>query len=48
VLFFEILLDPCHEMVFKCSFDNLMQDVRCEELVNVGAREVIGERLNVC
>lgn len=32
-------------MIFECSFDQLMQDVGREQLVDIGTREVVGEGL---
>lgn len=41
----EILLNPGHKMVFKCPFDKLVEDIRRNEFVDVGAREVFREWL---
>lgn len=41
----DVLRYPRHEMVLKGSFDNLMEQVGCEEYVDVGARELMCERL---
>ena len=38
-------LHPRNEMVLKGAFDQLVQNVRGEQLVNVGAWKIIRKRL---
>jgi hypothetical protein len=42
----DVLLDPLDEAIFEGSFDDLMQDVRHDELVNIGAWKVVREGLS--
>ena len=40
------LLHPGNKMILKGAFDELMQDVRCDQFVDgVGVREVVREGL---
>jgi hypothetical protein len=41
----QVFADPRHKMVLEGPLDDLMQEVGGQELVNVGARKVPGERL---
>jgi hypothetical protein len=42
----EVLLHPCHKMVLEAAFDDLVKDIRCNQLMNVGTRKVVSKRLN--
>jgi hypothetical protein len=37
----EILIDPCYEVIFKSSLDELMKQVRREQLMDVCTRETM-------
>lgn len=39
------LPNPGYEIVFECTFDDLMQQVAREHLMDVHPWEVVGERL---
>jgi hypothetical protein len=41
MLLLKVLFDPCHQVVFKSSLDDLMQDVWCEKLMYIGVGEVV-------
>jgi len=41
----EILDHPCNEVVFESPFDNLVEEIGGEHLVDVRTRKVIGEWL---
>jgi hypothetical protein len=41
----EVLTHPVHEMVLKCSLDHLMEKVRRQEFMDVGAWKVCREWL---
>jgi hypothetical protein len=41
-----VLPDPLHKMVFESPFDDLMEKIRRDQLVDIGAWEVIGEGLH--
>lgn len=43
---FEILFNPRYQMVFERSLDDLMEEITQQQLVDVGSREIICERLN--
>jgi hypothetical protein len=43
--FMQIVCYPSHKVVFKGSFDELMQKVRCEKLVDVCLWKSMCERL---
>lgn len=43
----QIFTHPRHEMIFEGSFDDLVEEIRGEDLVNVGSWEVKGERLEL-
>ena len=45
VLDHEVLAYPCYQMVFEAALDDLMEEVRREQLVYIGTRKVIRERL---
>jgi hypothetical protein len=42
----EVLLHPCNEMVLEAAFDDLVKEIRCNKVMNIGTREVIRKRLN--
>jgi len=45
----EVILDPCNEVIFECTFDHLVekaQKVGRKELMNVRSGEIISERLS--
>lgn len=41
----DVFFNPCNEMIFERPFDELVKQIGCEELVNVGAWKVMGEWL---
>ena len=41
----KILSDPCNEVIFECAFDELMENIPTDHLINICAREIIGEWL---
>jgi hypothetical protein len=41
----EIALNPHNKVVFEGAFDDLMEKIRREELVDVCMRKVVGEGL---
>jgi len=41
----KVLPDPCNKVVFEGAFDQLMENIRGQEFVNVCSRKVIGEWL---
>lgn len=43
--FLEVITYPLNEVILKCPFDKLMEQIWGNELIDVGAREIIGERL---
>lgn len=45
MLTFEIFTHPFNQVVLECAFNQLMQQVRSKQLVDVGMREVICEGL---
>lgn len=45
MLHYEVFANPSHQVIFKRPFDDLMEEVGRNEVVNVSAREVVGERL---
>ena len=46
ILLVEIPLNPFHEMILENAFDELVQNVGSEHHINVGAVEIIRERLS--
>lgn len=47
MLQFEILLNPCDQVVLKYSLDDLVQNVGCNQHMNVGTWEVVREWLKI-
>jgi hypothetical protein len=43
----QVIFYPSNEVVLERALDELMKDIRCEKLMYVCLREVIGERLKV-
>jgi hypothetical protein len=41
----KVFLHPLDKMILECPLDNLVKDIRGHHLVDVSAREVVGERL---
>jgi len=41
----EVLLDPCHQVVLEGALDNLVKDIRCDDLADIRPREVRREWL---
>ena len=41
----KVLLNPFNDVVLEGPFDELMQEVWSEKLVNVSTRKLMGERL---
>ena len=41
----KVLLNPFNDVVLESPFDELMQEVWSEKLVNVSTRKLMGERL---
>jgi len=41
----KVLPDPCNKVVFEGAFDQLMENIRGQEFVNVCSRKIIGEWL---
>jgi hypothetical protein len=41
----KILTNPCNEMVFKCTFDDLVEEIRTQKFMDIGARKLGSERL---
>lgn len=41
MLSYEILTNPCNQMIFECSLDHLVEDVARKELMDIGTREII-------
>ena len=42
----EVILDPCNEVIFECTFDHLVEKVGRKELMNVRLGEIISEWLS--
>jgi hypothetical protein len=42
-----VVLDPFDKVVLEGTLDDLMEDIRGDQLVDVGPRESIGEWLNL-
>jgi hypothetical protein len=42
----KVLSDPFYQMVFEGSFDELVQEIRCQEFMNVSACKGVSEWLN--
>jgi hypothetical protein len=40
-------MDPVHKMVLECTFNELMQDVGCDQLANIGVRKIVSEWLQI-
>jgi len=40
----QILLYPFDQMVLECTFDDLMEKVRCNQFIDIGTGEIIRER----
>lgn len=40
------VLYPRHHVILECTFDNLVEDVRSDELVDVGTGEGLGKWLD--
>lgn len=43
--FFEIVVNPGHQMVLENSFNKLMEEIWSDEFMYVGSRKIIGEWL---
>ena len=43
----KVLAYPLYEVVFECTFDDLVEEIRRQELIDVGSWEMCGERLVV-
>jgi hypothetical protein len=41
----KVLANPCDEVVFKYPLDQLMEDIRGKESMNVGSFEIVGKWL---
>ena len=41
----QILVDPRYKMIFKNTLDKLVEEIRCEQLMDVSTREIVCERL---
>lgn len=48
VFMVEILFDPGHEVIFKAAFDDLVQDIGGDDLIEIGAGKIVGEQLSGC
>ena len=46
MVFYNPLLYPCHQVILECSFDNLVEDVCRDELVDVSTGEGLSKWLN--
>jgi hypothetical protein len=44
----KIFPDPCYQMIFPATLDDLMENVRRQHFVNVSTGEVIRKRLSSC
>jgi hypothetical protein len=42
----EIFLHPCYEVVLEGTFDDLMQEIWCDQFIYVCVRKLIGEWLS--
>jgi hypothetical protein len=42
---FEPFFDPGHKMILESTLDALVEDIGCEQLMNVCPRKVMSERL---
>lgn len=42
-----VLPDPCHQMIFEDTFDDLVENIRCNKLIDVGMWKYARERLNL-
>src|SRR5258708_38541060 len=40
-----VFFNPCHQMVFKGSFDDLVKKIQCDKLMDVHTRKIVRERL---
>ena len=45
IFLLQVLFNPCNEVVFECSLDELMEDVRRDELMDISSWEVVREGL---
>jgi hypothetical protein len=45
MFFLELIAHPVNKMIFECSLDHLMQQVWCDEFMNVRAWKMGGKRL---
>lgn len=43
---FKVFLDPTDNMVFECSFDYLVEEIRGQKLMNIRKRKVCSEWLS--
>ena len=42
----EVFADPLNEVVFKCPFDRLVQQIRADQLINISVWKLRCEGLN--
>lgn len=47
MLLLESLLDPCDKMVLESAFNQLVKDIRRDQLMDVRSRKVVRERLGM-
>ena len=40
-----IILNPCNNVILECAFDELMQDIGRDQLMDVGSGEILCEGL---
>lgn len=45
--FGNVLLNPCYKMILEYTLDQLVEDVRCHEFMDVGTGEVMCKWLDV-
>ena len=43
----EVLSYPFYKVVFECTFDDLVEEIWRQELIDIGSWEMCGERLVV-
>jgi len=41
----EVFLNPLDQVVLENTLDELMENIRCEELVDISSREAVSKRL---
>lgn len=41
------LTNPSNEMVFECTFDDLMENISRQELVDIGTGKIVREGLKI-